>query len=80
MQNQDEIPLDPVKELNSAPLATDFVADVDWYEESDIVRQHSETWKEDASKFLYAGDNVRQNKSFKAIFRWLRNLFLVKCV
>lgn len=57
MQNQDEIPLDPVKELDSTTLATDFVADVDWYEESDIVRQHSATWKEDESKFLYAGDN-----------------------
>ncbi|GKD67152.1 hypothetical protein Tco_1309260, partial [Tanacetum coccineum] len=57
MQNQNEIPLDPVKELDSTALDTDFVADVDWYEESDIVRQASATWKEDASKFLYTGDN-----------------------
>ena len=69
MQNQDEIPLDPVKELDSTTLASDFVTDVDWYDESDVVRQHSATWKEDASKFLYAGDNVRENKSLKAIFR-----------
>ncbi|XP_071702318.1 OVARIAN TUMOR DOMAIN-containing deubiquitinating enzyme 1 [Rutidosis leptorrhynchoides] len=56
MQNKDEIPVEP--ETESTAFITDYEADGDWsnYKDSDVMKQQTAIWEEDAAKFPFVGD------------------------
>ena len=63
MQNQDDILVDLEKELQSTAFVTDYQAEGDWsnYNDSDVMQQQTAIWEQDAAKFPFVGDKVRDN-------------------